>query len=47
MVEEEGNVPECVVLCVFVYMIEQELRAGGEAKIICLNLEAFCFIFVE
>lgn len=48
-VVEERNVPECVALCVcvFVCMIEQELRAGRGAKIICLNPEAFCFVFVS
>ena len=45
VVEKEGNVHECVVLCVFVCMIEQKLRAGRGRKIICLNPEAFCFIF--
>lgn len=45
MVEKEGNDPECVVLCVFVCMTEQKLRAGRGGKIICLNHEAFCFIF--
>jgi len=45
VVDKEENVPECVVLCVFVCMIEQKLRAGRGGKIICLNPEAFCFIF--
>ena len=31
VVEKTGSVPECVALCVFVCMIEQELRAGRGA----------------
>ena len=47
VVEKMGSVPECVALCVLVCMIEQELRAGRRAKIICLNPEAYCFVFVS
>ena len=47
VVEKEGNVHECVVLCVFVCMIEQKLRAGRGRKIICLNPKHFVlFLFV-
>lgn len=45
--EKEGKFPESMVLCVFVYRTEQGRKAGGGAIIMCLNLEAFFFIFVE
>lgn len=44
--EKEGKFPESMVLCVFVYRTEQGRKAGGGAIIMCLNLEAFFFLFL-